>query len=858
MKNLLAALLLFAPSIVSAAFTTDWLRNTSSSFTVNGTTYNWQAGSGSSGQALTTNGAAKPTVTWTTIEGMTPGNTNYIQNLDPDTATIQESSFTIRRGKITGLDSVLPAFEIGGPYGAAGPTVGPMWFYNTSPESTSNVLRMPFFLKRGASDSNYAEIRVQSTDTDLAQSDGSLIFNVIDDGSRDDFLALRGIESRVDLLKALQVSGSSTTFLYGFISSTGVFSGNVTAGSMTVSGSMLGPIATITQNHNSGDGLLIATQGESVNALRIGMDGGGSNIFQVRATSVAVGADIRPFNDNLNDLGSISARFNDLYLGGISSSTNLTVTSVSSGVVQSISGVFSNSRVSMSSGTAGSLNINRLDPGTSQGNRVLFATDSSTAVATSGLFKYFGSSVVVTQTGSGPVIVARGNGNGATDTRGEIMLENTSGTPRVFMSNNDGLGGTAGIFGAVGTWNGTDANTRIAEFGFFETQTYATQIAGWTADANKDGNLTGMHGVTHNGSSTRFNVWLDGNGGTALGSYADYNQQRPPSEGLLVQSAGIGDGFDSTRVPISGVPLNVRYNDTNSPPNTGMQTALALEVSNGFETEEPLDPGQGVAIGFSGGDTQDHTNSYMFSKIASSFTTTTSGDEDSEMIFYNSFGGSLNEGARLDNGRNLRVSSNVYVGSTTGGSTLARSDLSNQQLLMTKGDLYVHGGSTVARKGVGSDGAVLISSAAAFGGVHWGTNTGYVLTLGGTTSSSPADASTVHWGNASATILGMTTVEGRNKVYIPKSGTIKSAYFFFFQSTTLGSSETSTTTIRVNGATDNIVNNTTVFNDTFTATNNGSLSIPVAAGDYFEIKHVCATWGTNPAGIRASGWIYIE
>lgn len=65
MKKLLFLLALL-PSLSLSAFRTDWLQNTTSSVTINGTTYYWQAGTGSSGQFLTTNGAVQPIVTWTT------------------------------------------------------------------------------------------------------------------------------------------------------------------------------------------------------------------------------------------------------------------------------------------------------------------------------------------------------------------------------------------------------------------------------------------------------------------------------------------------------------------------------------------------------------------------------------------------------------------------------------------------------------------------------------------------------------------------------------------------------------------------------------------------------------------------
>jgi len=65
MKKLLF-LLAFLPSVSLSAFRTDWLQNTSSSVTLNGTTYYWNAGSGTSGQFLTSGGGSIPTLTWTT------------------------------------------------------------------------------------------------------------------------------------------------------------------------------------------------------------------------------------------------------------------------------------------------------------------------------------------------------------------------------------------------------------------------------------------------------------------------------------------------------------------------------------------------------------------------------------------------------------------------------------------------------------------------------------------------------------------------------------------------------------------------------------------------------------------------
>jgi len=106
MKKLLY-LLAFLPSLSFGAFRTDWLQNTTSSITINGTTYYWQAGSGTSGQVLTTDGATKPTLTWgsagstsTVISTMTAGATNFIFNQ----SILQEgATFYVSSGTIAGL-----------------------------------------------------------------------------------------------------------------------------------------------------------------------------------------------------------------------------------------------------------------------------------------------------------------------------------------------------------------------------------------------------------------------------------------------------------------------------------------------------------------------------------------------------------------------------------------------------------------------------------------------------------------------------------------------------------------------------------------------------------------------------------
>lgn len=97
----------------------------------------------------------------------------------------------------------------------------------------------------------------------------------------------------------------------------------------------------------------------------------------------------------------------------------------------------------------------------------------------------------------------------------------------------------------------------------------------------------------------------------------------------------------------------------------------------------------------------------------------------------------------------------------------------------------------------------------------------------------------------------------RAKVHIPRAGTIKSCYINIFNSS-VGTTEASTISIRLNNTTDTAI--TTAIDNSVnpSVASNTALSIPVVAGDYFELKWACPTWVTNPTGVRISAVIYIE
>ncbi len=133
---------------------------------------------------------------------------------------------------------------------------------------------------------------------------------------------------------------------------------------------------------------------------------------------------------------------------------------------------------------------------------------------------------------------------------------------------------------------------------------------------------------------------------------------------------------------------------------------------------------------------------------------------------------------------------------------------------------------------------------------------GYTLFANAQGGTNPADATTYYFG-AFAT-RNITVTPDINRIYIPKTGTVTSAYIGINIAGTLGSNETSTMSFRLNNTTDTTLSSsitTTAVLNTFNVT---GLSIAVSAGDYFEVKWVTPTWATNPTTIAYNIVFYIE
>jgi hypothetical protein len=129
---------------------------------------------------------------------------------------------------------------------------------------------------------------------------------------------------------------------------------------------------------------------------------------------------------------------------------------------------------------------------------------------------------------------------------------------------------------------------------------------------------------------------------------------------------------------------------------------------------------------------------------------------------------------------------------------------------------------------------------------------GYTLHVQALTSS-PADSATVYFGTLPKAPI---TTANISKIYIRKAGTIKIAEIYCY-SGTAGTAENWSLYIRKNNAADTLIA-TLAVSASERVFSNAALSIPVAVGDYIEIKGIQPLWATNPLTTIYGGYVYIE
>jgi hypothetical protein len=130
---------------------------------------------------------------------------------------------------------------------------------------------------------------------------------------------------------------------------------------------------------------------------------------------------------------------------------------------------------------------------------------------------------------------------------------------------------------------------------------------------------------------------------------------------------------------------------------------------------------------------------------------------------------------------------------------------------------------------------------------------GYAIRLVSASQSTTTDSQTVYWGGMA---VAPSTTANRWRTYIPKAGTIKAAYIYSYAGTA-GTNENWSMNIRKNNTTDYLIQ-TLGANTNDRIWSNTAMNVPVAAGDYIEIKEVQPAWATNPATVTRNGVVYIE
>jgi hypothetical protein len=165
----------------------------------------------------------------------------------------------------------------------------------------------------------------------------------------------------------------------------------------------------------------------------------------------------------------------------------------------------------------------------------------------------------------------------------------------------------------------------------------------------------------------------------------------------------------------------------------------------------------------------------------------------------------------------------------------------------------VSGAETIIFKGDLASGATLYFNNDSTGWTVFNPNPqGYAINVQALTSS-PADTTPFYFGTKPAAI---TTTAGQNKIYIRKAGTLKVAEIYTYAGTA-GTAENVSMYVRVNNSTDYLIQtvgasaNERIFSNT-------ALAIPLAVGDYVEIKCIPPIWATNPLTFICGGYIYIE
>jgi hypothetical protein len=115
------------------------------------------------------------------------------------------------------------------------------------------------------------------------------------------------------------------------------------------------------------------------------------------------------------------------------------------------------------------------------------------------------------------------------------------------------------------------------------------------------------------------------------------------------------------------------------------------------------------------------------------------------------------------------------------------------------------------------------------------------------------DADTFYFG--SILTLGNGTPANRSKVYFPSNGIITGVVLFVANGN-IPTTETIEHYVRVNDTTDYLIS--TELWERWTSIKNLNMNVPIATGDYIQIKVVTPTWVTDPTSTNIQGYLVFK
>lgn len=126
----------------------------------------------------------------------------------------------------------------------------------------------------------------------------------------------------------------------------------------------------------------------------------------------------------------------------------------------------------------------------------------------------------------------------------------------------------------------------------------------------------------------------------------------------------------------------------------------------------------------------------------------------------------------------------------------------------------------------------------------------------GFNGTSPLNATTYYLGIPLTT--AMATSANLRKIKIPKAGIITKVSIKILINTILGTTEASTLSLRLNGATDYAIDTVMNMSSNPYSALNSTVNIPVIAGDEIDFKWLTPTWVTAPTGVSGNFLIYLD